>query len=176
MDRQIGSGLRQPALDSPSLRRSCHLFARLIRRQRRYGHPWLYGQGRQGHRVFGRLRADVMYRRYDGHTHIAGASGLEAYCRRFGNAIKVENVVEILLFDPAFPRSAHFSLAMLETSLNRIASQAPEPSPPSSQLEDLAALMRSQRSREAIKSGLHQFLIQIQDGSAALGDERFQCY
>jgi uncharacterized alpha-E superfamily protein len=65
---------------------------------------------------------------------------------------------------------------MLETSLNRIASQAPEPSPPSSQLEDLTALMRSQKSRETIKSGLHQFLIQIQDGCAALGDEVFQRY
>ena len=107
---------------------------------------------------------------------LRSASGREAYCKRFGNAIKVENVVEILLFDPTFPRSAHFSLAMLETSLNRIASQAPEPSPPSSQLEDLTALMRSQKSRETIKSGLHQFLIQIQDGCAALGDEVFQRY
>jgi uncharacterized alpha-E superfamily protein len=107
---------------------------------------------------------------------LRSASGLEAYCKRFGNAIKVENVVEILLFDPTFPRSACFSLAMLETSLNRIASQAPEPPPPSSRLEALCALMRSQKSREAVKSGLHQFLIQIQDGCAALGDEVFQRY
>ncbi len=107
---------------------------------------------------------------------LRSASGFEAYCKRFGNAIKVENVVEILLFDPTFPRSARFSLAMLETSLNRIAGLAPKPPPPFSQLEDLSALMRSQRSREAIKSGLHQFLIQIQDGCAALGDEVFQRY
>ena len=65
---------------------------------------------------------------------------------------------------------------MLETSLNRIKSQAPEPSPAASQLEELLALMRSKRSLEVIKSGLHQFLIQIQDGCAALGDEVFQRY
>ena len=62
---------------------------------------------------------------------LRSASGLEAYRKRFGNSIRIDNVVEILLFDPTFPRSARFSLAMLETSLNRIKSQAPEPSPPS---------------------------------------------
>jgi uncharacterized alpha-E superfamily protein len=65
---------------------------------------------------------------------------------------------------------------MLETSLNRIQSQAPEPAPPSLQLEELLALMHSKRSLEVIKSGLHQFLLQIQDGCAALGDEVFQRY
>ena len=65
---------------------------------------------------------------------------------------------------------------MLETSLRRIQSQAPEPSPVSAQLEELLALLRSKRSLEVIKSGLHQFLIAIQDGCAALGDEVFQRY
>ncbi|HLX06210.1 MAG TPA: alpha-E domain-containing protein, partial [Candidatus Binatus sp.] len=95
---------------------------------------------------------------------------------RFGNSIRIDNVVEILLFDPTFPRSARFSLAMVETSLKRIQSQGPEPSPPSTQLEELLALMRSKRSLEVIKSGLHQFLLEIQDGCAALSDEVFQRY
>jgi uncharacterized alpha-E superfamily protein len=107
---------------------------------------------------------------------LRSASGLEAYRKRFGNAIKIDNVVEFLLFDSTFPRSARFSLAMLETSLNSIKREAPEPSPPSAQLEELLALMRSKRSLEVIKSGLHQFLLQIQDGCAALGDEVFQRY
>ena len=107
---------------------------------------------------------------------LRSASGLEAYRKRFGNSIRIDNVVEILLFDPTFPRSARFALAMLETSLNRIKSQSPEPSPPSAQLEELLALMQSKRSLEVIKSGLHQFLLQIQDGCAALGDEVFQRY
>ena len=90
---------------------------------------------------------------------LRSASGLEAYRKRFGNSIRIDNVVEILLFDPTFPRSARFALAMLETSLRRIQSQAPEPSPSHSQLEELLALMQSKRSLEVIKSGLHQFLI-----------------
>ena len=60
--------------------------------------------------------------------------------------------------------------------MNRIKSQSPEPSPPSTELEELLTLMHSKRSLEVIKSGLHQFLIQIQDGCAALGDEVFQRY
>jgi uncharacterized alpha-E superfamily protein len=107
---------------------------------------------------------------------LRSASGLEAYRKRFGNSIRIDNVVEILLFDPTFPRSARFSLAILETSLNRIQSQGPEPSPPSTQLEELLELMRSKRSLEVIKSGLHQFLLQIQDGCVALSDEVFQRY
>jgi uncharacterized alpha-E superfamily protein len=107
---------------------------------------------------------------------LRSASGLEAYRKRFGNSIRIDNVVEILLFDPTFPRSARFALAMLETSLNRIKSQSPEPSPPSSRLEEVLALMRSKRSLDVIKSGLHQFLLEIQDGCAALGEEVFQRY
>ena len=48
---------------------------------------------------------------------LRSASALEAYRKRFGNSIRIDNVVEILLFDPTFPRSARFALAMLETSL-----------------------------------------------------------
>jgi uncharacterized alpha-E superfamily protein len=107
---------------------------------------------------------------------LRSASGLEAYRKRFGNAIKIDNVVEILLFDPTFPRSARFALARLETSLQRIESQSPEPAPSSPQLGELSALIRSKRPLEAIRSGLHQFLLQIQDGCAALGDEVFQRY
>jgi uncharacterized alpha-E superfamily protein len=107
---------------------------------------------------------------------LRSASGLEAYRKRFGNSIRIDNVVEVLLFDPTFPRSARFALAMFATSINRIKNQGPEPSPPSSQLEELLNLLNSKRPLEVIKSGLHQFLIEIQDGCAALGDEVFQRY
>jgi uncharacterized alpha-E superfamily protein len=107
---------------------------------------------------------------------LRSASGLEAYRKRFGNSIRIDNVIEILLFDPSFPRSAQFALATLATSLNRIQSQAPEPGPAFAQLDDLLALMRSKQPLEVIKSGLHEFLIRIQDGCAALGDEVFQRY
>lgn len=107
---------------------------------------------------------------------LRSASGLEAYRKRFGNSIRIDNVIEILLFDPSFPRSAQFALEMLATSLNRIQSQAPAPAPAFAQLDDLLALMRSKRPLAVIKSGLHEFLIRIQDGCAALGDEVFQRY
>jgi uncharacterized alpha-E superfamily protein len=107
---------------------------------------------------------------------LRSASGLEAYRKRFGNSIRIDNVVDTLLFDPSFPRSARFALARLETSLSRIQSQAPEPAPSFSQLDDLLALLRSKRPLDVIKSGLHEFLIRIQDGCAALGDEVFQRY
>ncbi len=34
---------------------------------------------------------------------LRSASALEAYRKRFGNAIRVDRLVEILLFDPTFP-------------------------------------------------------------------------
>ena len=40
---------------------------------------------------------------------LRSASGLEAYRKGFGNSIRIDNVVEILLFDPTFPRSMRFS-------------------------------------------------------------------
>ena len=107
---------------------------------------------------------------------LRSASGLEAYRKRFGNSIRIDNVIEILLFDRSFPRSAQFALEMLATSLNPIQSQAPDPAPAFAQLDDLLALMRSKQPVEVIKSGLHEFLIRIQDGCAALGDEVFQRY
>src|SRR5258708_9736400 len=56
---------------------------------------------------------------------LRSASGLEAYRKRFGNSIRIDNVVEILLFDPTFPISARFSLLFVVFSFNR--HQSPEP-------------------------------------------------
>jgi len=107
---------------------------------------------------------------------LRSASGLEAYRMRYGNAIRISNVIEMLLFDPAFPRSARFSLDQLEVSLTRIASQAPEPMPKSVALGELAAFFSSHQPAELIKSGLHESLLHIQEGCAAISDEVFQRY
>ena len=58
---------------------------------------------------------------------LRSASALEAYRKRFGNAIKLDNVIDILLFDPTFPRSARYSIESLEVSLRRIASKGETP-------------------------------------------------
>ena len=67
---------------------------------------------------------------------LRSASALEAYRRVYGNQIAVDQVVEFLLFDPGFPRSARFSLDRMEVALARIeesASRARDP-PPSPRL------------------------------------------
>ena len=119
---------------------------------------------------------------------LRSASGLEAYRKRYGNSIEVEKVVSILLFDASFPRSARFSLDQLEVSLGRIAAEPSEStsrsesqsqSQSSSQfpaLHELGEALKSDRSAHALKSGLHQFLLHIQDGCAAISDEVFGRY
>lgn len=114
---------------------------------------------------------------------LRSASGLEPYRKRFGNAIEISKVVGILLFDPSFPRSARFSLDQLAVSVARIAaddSSSPRPLEQSPAdfpaLHELDKSLMSDRSPQVLKSGLHQFLIQIQDGCAAIGEEVFAKY
>jgi len=127
---------------------------------------------------------------------LRSASGLEAYRKRHGNSIELKKVVGILLFDPSFPRSARFSLDQLAVSLKRIAAertQSSEESQTSSQSQSssqscatspthftplnlLDASLKNDRSSQVLKSGLHQFLLEIQDGCAAIGDEVFARY
>jgi len=113
---------------------------------------------------------------------LRSASGLEAYRKLHGNAIAVDKVIGILLFDASFPRSARFSLDQLAVSLNRIAGEGLCEQPPSTAgahfpaLHELEESLKSDRSAHVLKSGLHQFLIQIQDGCAAIGDEVFGRY
>jgi uncharacterized alpha-E superfamily protein len=115
---------------------------------------------------------------------LRSASGLEAYRKRYGNAIEIDKVIGILLFDASFPRSARFSLDQLMVSLNRIggegfsssAAASSNASPYFPALHELDEALKSDRSTHALRSGLHQFLIQIQDGCAAIGDEVFARY
>jgi uncharacterized alpha-E superfamily protein len=115
---------------------------------------------------------------------LRSASALEAYRKRYGNAIEVDKVIGILLFDASFPRSARFSLDQLLVSLSRIggegfpsfAEASPNVSAYFPALHELDEALKSDRSTHALRSGLHQFLIKIQDGCAAIGDEVFGRY
>ena len=92
---------------------------------------------------------------------LRSASCLEAYRKRFGNAIRIDRVVEILLFDPTFPRSARYSMEQFAHSMRRIS-----PDSPATVLEKVTQLLhelRENRAAEVIKSGLHEFLLAIQD-------------
>jgi uncharacterized alpha-E superfamily protein len=106
---------------------------------------------------------------------LRSASALEAYRRTYGNAIDVERVVEMLLMDETFPRSARFSMNRLETSLQRIAAmpaagthQVGEPRPLAS--TKLANMLVSNRAKNVLGNGLHEYLLEIQDECAAIGD------
>ena len=112
---------------------------------------------------------------------LRSASGLEAYRRTYGNTIEVERVVEMLLFDETFPRSARFSMNRLETSLARIATlpsnngrAVGEGHPLAS--NGLSATLRSGKALDVLRGGLHEYLLQIQDECAAIGDAVFDEY
>jgi uncharacterized alpha-E superfamily protein len=107
---------------------------------------------------------------------LRSASGLEAYRRRYGTAIAVNNVVDILLFDWSFPRSVRYSIERLETSLNRIAAATPGPSPGAAATAELLAEIRNREPTGIIRGGLHEFLLHLQDSCAEISDQVFQQY
>ena len=110
---------------------------------------------------------------------LRSASALEAYRRVYGNQIAVDQVVEFLLFDPGFPRSARFSLDRMEVALARIeesASRARESAPQSSPCHELATVLRQSTVAQVIGSGLHEFLMEVQDHCAAIGSMIFDQY
>jgi uncharacterized alpha-E superfamily protein len=94
---------------------------------------------------------------------LRSASALEAYRMRFGNAIRLDNIVDILLSDSAFPRSARYSIDSLADSLRRIASMADAPRPIPTGVEELQKELSTENVRKAISSGLHEFILHIQD-------------
>ena len=106
---------------------------------------------------------------------LRSASALEAYRRVYGNAIEVERVVEMLLFDESFPRSARFSMNRLETSLQRIAALSSNGSHQVPQARALASaklanLLKSSRVAQIIGGGLHEYLLQIEDECTNIGE------
>ena len=102
---------------------------------------------------------------------LRSASALEAYRRVYGNAIAVDRVVELLLFDPTFPRSARFCVDRLEGALRRIGGR--EEALPTAAL---AAMLRDGEASAIIAGGLHDYLLAIQDECAAIGTAVFDEY
>jgi len=92
---------------------------------------------------------------------LRSASALEAFRVIYGNAIRVDRVVEMIMFDPAFPRSARFGAERLGSALARVGSTGPEPGPHTA-AGSLMALLEGRSAGDIIASGLHEFLLQIQ--------------
>ncbi len=109
---------------------------------------------------------------------LRSASALEAYRRSYGNAIRIDRVVEILLFDSGFPRSGRFCLERLQTSLRRIAAGVIESRPAAGRLatQGLEALMTNVSAAGVLSSGLHNYLLEIQEHCAAIGASVFAEY
>jgi uncharacterized alpha-E superfamily protein len=110
---------------------------------------------------------------------LRSASALEAYRRVYGNHIAVNRVVEFLLFDPGFPRSGRFCIDQLQEAADRIeraAGTSPSIDAPDSPGGKLAAALRGGNAEVIIRSGLHEFLMEVQDLCADIGSMIFIQY
>jgi uncharacterized alpha-E superfamily protein len=109
---------------------------------------------------------------------LRSASALEAYRLTYGNLIRTDHVVEMLLFDPTFPRSARFCVDRLETALRRVARAAPEPAatPAGLASDGLAGLLASRTAAEVITTGLHDFLLDVQEECERISSAVFDQY
>jgi uncharacterized alpha-E superfamily protein len=104
---------------------------------------------------------------------LRSASALEAYRRAYGNAVQVDRVVELLLFDPTFPRSLRFCLDRLRGALARVANGSAVNGLPT---DGLAAVLGSKSGGDVITVGLHDVLMGIQEECERIGTEVFDRY
>ncbi len=106
---------------------------------------------------------------------LRSASALEAYIGTYGNAIRIDKVVEFLLFDETFPRAARFCIDRLEAALERIAAGGGEgESVPGARM--LASRLRSGSASAVLGGGLHEYLLGVQEDCARISDEVFARY
>jgi uncharacterized alpha-E superfamily protein len=107
---------------------------------------------------------------------LRSASALEAFRKLYGYSIRVDRVVEILLFDPNFPRSARFSTERLAASVERIAAQNCANLPHQLASDNLLALLRGSNAAQAITEGLHEFLLKVEEQCSTISDALFSEY
>jgi uncharacterized alpha-E superfamily protein len=123
---------------------------------------------------------------------LRSASALEAYRHVYGNTIVVSQIVQLLLFDSTFPRSACFCADRMEEALRRVVkaeaveqaqfSQTQSQSQSSSSkqgteiIENLVKNLRSSAADGVIRKGLHDYLMELQDECAAIGADLFDRY
>jgi uncharacterized alpha-E superfamily protein len=104
---------------------------------------------------------------------LRSASAFEAFRKVYGNAIRVNRVVEILVFDPSFPRSMRFSIERVAQALGRISLREEEPTPEIPPCAELLAKLHAGSADQTIKDGLHEFLLGVEAGCARLADDVF---
>jgi uncharacterized alpha-E superfamily protein len=105
------------------------------------------------------------------------ASALEAYRKRHGTTISVENIIDMLLFDASFPRSARHSVELIDAALRRIGERTGAAASAAARaagelLEELSCYCPA----EVVGAGLHEFLLHIQDSCVEISDRIFDQY
>ncbi len=99
---------------------------------------------------------------------LRSASALEAFRKLYGYSIRVDRVVEILLFDPNFPRSARFSAERLAAAIERVAAQGASHISHQLVSDTLLALLRTCNAGQAITEGLHEFLLKVEEECSSI--------
>lgn len=109
---------------------------------------------------------------------LRSASALEAYRRSHGNLIRADKVVEVLLFDASFPRAARFCIDRMGSALGRVEAAGMHSNGvdriPSAHA--LGVRLRAGAASTVIESGLHEYLLGIQQDCARIGEEVFTEY
>lgn len=108
---------------------------------------------------------------------LRSASALEAYRRTFG-AIKIEKVVDMLLFDPIFPRSVRFCADRMTSSLKNLGAGRTDMRPISQMLasDTLLDLLAGHNAASLTTGGLHEFLLRVEHECAVIGSMVFGYY
>ncbi len=108
---------------------------------------------------------------------LRSASALEAFRNTYGNSIRVNRVVEFLVYDPAFPRSMRACIETLAAALTRIASESGnDPVVGLNPADHLLSILRKGCACDTIANGLHEFLVTMQRECANVADQIFNMY
>jgi uncharacterized alpha-E superfamily protein len=107
---------------------------------------------------------------------LRSASALEAFRKLYGYSIRVDRVVEILLFDPNFPRSARFSTERLAAAIERVAAHGESHISQQLVSDTLLALLRTGSAGQAITEGLHEFLLKVEEECSTISNSLYGEY
>jgi uncharacterized alpha-E superfamily protein len=101
---------------------------------------------------------------------LESTSALHTYRKRFGR-IAPRSVAEFLILDPNFPRSMHFCVTSILSSLHKITGHLSGPvTTPSEQLcEELQLRMSRSSIQDVIQIGMHEFIDSFQLTLNAIG-------
>jgi len=99
---------------------------------------------------------------------LRSASALEAYRRTHGTVLRVDHVVDILLFDGTFPRSAYFAAERLAGALSRVAGsgRGRDVVPGAGLLLDA---LDHASADAVIAAGLHDYLLAVEEACVGIG-------